>query len=146
MPAVSNRAQVLADVKTCLEAITVANGFNTTVAVVRRGYHQHEDFPERPAICFANVMGDRADYNVAEAERTLHIDVIGYADVQPGDYTNLDALLADVEAALMSTAHNPYRSLTYADGFEVWEPGGAERVGWFRMRVRVLYEYEMTTP
>ena len=144
---VSNRETVLDSIKTTLESITTANGFNVTVAEVRRGAHTPDSFNQFPALALLNVTREREDFTGKQALATLHLRIFGYVKVDaPGDYTELDKLLADVETALMSRTYNSYRSEADVGTVQVYEGGAHDPDGAFVMEATVEYEYEMTDP
>lgn len=147
--AVSNRRTVLTDLKTDLEAITVANGFQTTVAKVLRGIHTEEEFAgNMPGICFWNEAGPRKNFAQGRSERKLVIHIWGYVNVQAdvGDYDALDKLAADVEKMLMTPARNAYWQFTEIGDTVYYEGGIDDPIGIFEMIVEIAYNYTFASP
>ena len=144
----SNRKTILDDVKAWFEAITTTNGYATTVAEVRRGIHQAEDMPNRPAISFWNDRGIKTDLAGEVCQRILHLFVWGYIDIQPGVYDNLDNLVADVETCLNDSRANWDASVTEVDVKDItyYEGGASDPIGMFEMEVDIYYEYDRDAP
>jgi len=143
----TGRKSVLDWLKTLLEGITVANGYQTNVREVRRGIHDLDDMPNRPALCIWNDKGPAEELVKGAAgvnNRTLHCWIWGYVDVDPGDYDNLDALVADVEQRI-NTSDGAWPSnmlnITIMDS-TYYEGGVSDAVGIFEMEIELVYRYD----
>ena len=148
MAITTSRKSILDDLKTWLEAITVANGYQTTVAEVKRGIHYADDMQNRPSLCFWNDKGPKKDLAGEQCERVLHIFIWGYIDIQPGTYDNLDGLVSDVEACLNGSRANWDSSITQVDvGDSTYYEGGVtDPIGIFEMEAEIYYEYDRADP
>lgn len=144
--AISTRREILSALKTCLEGITTDNDYQVTVAEVKRGIHFVDDMRNRPGLCFWSDKGPRRDETNEQSERDLHIWIWGYVDVQPGNYDELDKLVADVETRLMTRSAWAYRDDTKIGELNTYEGGASDPVGVFEMEVTVNYEYRMDSP
>jgi|GEM_PF-3060748 len=144
--AASNRETILKALKTCLEGVTVANGYAIGVNEVKRGIHLPDEMPNRPALGFTNTKLMRKDLAGGWAERELSILIYGYVDIQPGDYDNLDDLMQAVEQRLMSSTAWSYYAFTFIDDGTVYEGGAHDPVGYFDIQVRIQYEYDVEYP
>lgn len=144
----TERKTVLDAFKDWLEGITKANDYQTTVAEVKRGIHVADDMQNRPALCFWNDKGPRDVYVNTEMDRTLHVWLWGYINVQAGDYDNLDALVSDAEKRI-----NAWRDNWPSNVINAWiqdstyyEGGASDPVGMFEMEVFIKYRYTETAP
>lgn len=96
----STRATIITALVSALEGITTANGYSTTVAEVKRGLHDYEDFQLLPAIslwCPAEVMADQANGQF-ESKQKARV----WLHVAGDDPATLDAFIADVKKALFN--------------------------------------------
>lgn len=146
---ISNRATMLSDLKTALESITKANGFQSTVAKVLRGIQPEEAFSGRmPGLCLWNERGPRENFYQGGSQRKLVIHIWGYVLVQAdtGNYETLDKLVADVETCLMTTARNAYAGFTEIIDTVYYEGGIDDPIGIFDMTVEVSYDYAFASP
>lgn len=100
MPSI--REQLFQEVVATLQAITIANGYDTTLATVTRG---HLSPLESFALPFASVLplDDTPEYVVGVLNRSLNFTVRVWIDDAPATApTTLEALLADIQVALMA--------------------------------------------
>ena len=144
--AASKTATVMAALKTCLEGVTAANGYDVTVQEVRRGIHLDDDMPNRPALGFTNTRGERSEFAQGRSGRTLIVVIYGYVDVEPGDYEDLDSLMQAVEQRLMTPAAWSYYGFTDIKNYTVYEGGQHDKIGYFDMEVEIFYEHEWASP
>ena len=102
----SVREDVLADIKTTLEGISVANGYNHDVASVTRGEVSVTLLKVFPAITFDDVGESYDRKNNHSLHKELRVAVLGLLKVSKhmGDdavRAAASSLLADIERALM---------------------------------------------
>lgn len=144
----TERKTNLDDLKTLLEAITVANGYQSTVAEVKRGIHYVGDMPNRPGLCFWNDKGPKKDLAGEQCERVLHVWIWGYVDIQPGDYDALDAIVSDVEKCLNTSLESWSSSVTESKVIDTtyYEGGVSDPIGIFEMEAEITYEYDRASP
>lgn len=144
----STRKTILDSIKTWLEAITTGNGYNITVAEVRRGIHFEGDLPNRPALCFWNDKGPKEDLAGGQCRRTLHLWIWGYIDIQPDNYDNLDNLVEDVEACLNDSHADWPPGVTEVEITDAayYEGGASDPAGIFEMEASIVYEYDRSSP
>lgn len=144
----TKRKTVLDTLKGWLEAITVANGYQSNVAEVKRGIHLFDEMVNRPAICIWNDKGPKIDLPGEQCERKLHIWLWGYVDVQPGSYDPLDALVSDVEECLNTSQDNWPTEVIEVDVLDTtyYEGGASDSVGIFEMEVLIDYQYDRASP
>lgn len=135
----SNRAQIMADLQAVLQSIT-------GVAEVRRGLHMDDDMPARPALCLAGQKRSCRDFSSGQAEAKLFVVIAGYVDCPAADYSALDGLAADLEAALMDSARNPWWADTHIGDLLVYEGGASDPIGILNLEITVDYEYQRGEP
>lgn len=147
--AVSTRRTILVALKSGLESITTANGFQSTVAKVLRGIQPGEAFSgSMPGLAVWCEQGPRENFSQGHSERTLKLHVWGYVpvDAAEGDYDALDKLVADVEKCLMTVTYNPYWGDTEIGNTTYYEGGVEDPIGIFDMEVEISYVYEWASP
>lgn len=135
-----NRAQVIADLMSCLGSITLAAGFSAQPAAVLRGIHLVSELNELPALSMMNHRVEAMDAASGTSERTLLLHIWGAAKAAHSDYGALDNLAESVVAALLSPDHNPHWDRTNLAGMEVYEGGASDPIGLFDLQIRVNYE------
>jgi len=143
--AASQRETILKALKTCLEGITLANGYAIEVKEVRRGIHFEDDMPNRPALGFTNTKSERGE-GQGWSKRILTILIYGYVDIQPGDNDNLDDLLQAVEQRLQTTAAWAYQGWTNIKDYTTYEGGAHDRLGYFDMEITITYFHDWASP
>lgn len=145
----TERKTVLDFLKDLLEGITELNGYQTTVAEVKRGIHLSDEMPNKPALCFWNDKALKTDQAGEKCEKALHIWMWGYVDVQPGNYDTMDALECDVEKALNSTpVENWPASVIEVDAGNIttYEGGASDPLGMFEMELVITFQYDRSQP
>ena len=126
----------------------MANGYQTTVAEVKRGIHYADDMTNRPGLCFWNDKGPKKDLGGGMCERALHIYIWGYVDVQPGDYDLLDGLVSDVEECLNDSLADWDSSVIEVNVGDTtyYEGGASDQLGMFEMEAEIIYQYDRDDP
>jgi hypothetical protein len=140
---VSTRRDILVALKTGFESITLANGFQSEVAEVKRGQYHFIDFSIRPAISYTNYEIPNTEYTSAHEEKALKIMIWGYVDVDGTGQAvdNLDALIADVHKMLASSIYNPYAVDTHEKNIFPYEGGVQYNFGMFEMEIEINFEH-----
>ena len=144
---VSNRRDVLNSLKSALESISTARGYQSDVQEVRRGVYSYEQMLSRPALCFFNTSATTEVFSMSgKSERTLDITIRGYVDItEDGNYDPLDKLIADVEKLLMTPDEWAWQGWTQVKNLRIFEGLLADNVGVFEMDVQVTYHYDWTS-
>lgn len=98
MAELSVREQIMRDLKTTLEGITVANGYATDIGTVTRGVGSPLETSELPMASLLPV-NDLLEYMPQAAQRVLTVTVRVWVDIDAlADVASaLEALMADVE-------------------------------------------------
>lgn len=138
----TTRAGILAALKTALEQITKANGFQTDVRTVRRGAYAPDRMSPRPAICVYSLEREQQDLTGGDAESIMSVGIDGWMDLRDEDFAPLDNFAADAQALLMSQTRNPYRTETSIKKVLYLEMVTERTVG-FAMEVEVKYEHTL---
>jgi len=141
----SGRETRLAALKTGLATITVANGYNQSVAEVHRGFKHHSECQNRPALCF-NTLEEPIGYFAQTHDfKDLMIDIWGYIDIgDPSVLTALTNFVSDVEKYLRNTW--TYTGWTDILNQRVLEAGRDDLIGIFQMGISVKYIYTRGSP
>jgi len=145
----STRSDYLAAIVSCMESITTDNGFDTDVKKVLRGIRSREDFSgQLPGIAIWNERAPREESSFSESVRFLAVHIWGFIEVDAvgNDYSALDALIADVEKALMTEKYNANWARTAIGDLMIYEGGADDSFGEFDMVLQYAYEYEYTNP
>ena len=159
---ISNRATILASLKTTLEAISIINGFQLDVKLVLRGYVSPKDAKGKtPTLSILNTKRPSKITTQGDPgykEGILKISIIGYVEVPSimngYDYDKLDKLSADVEKILSTptptvitnNAYNQYAGWTSNFYTEYYEGGIPPGMASFVMDVDIVYDYLWTNP
>ena len=146
----SNRDLVLAGLKTCLEKITEANGFNHTVDGVYRKMMGYDD----PEVVFPVLMilGGREEYEDELGGYTksrMKFIVRGYAKDPDNPEVELNNTIQDVFKVLDNSTYNAYHksyrpiSLDTDEGWISKETGG---VCIFEFVGEIIYRFLRSAP
>lgn len=145
---ISLQNTIINSIKTTLESISVANGFNTTNVTVKRGIRSAEDFEgNMPGLSLWKYKNLRDDSYQPGSESRLMLRVWGYVECDPmhDDYDPLDKLVADVEKVLMSSTYNTsYWKKTFIGDTSFFEGGVEMNFGIFEMSFEISYFYDFT--
>lgn len=98
----SIRSDIIADIKTTLETITVTNGYNNTVKLVSERLKIPDELhaDEFPALFIVDSNEVKKDNDVDELKNELSIIITGYVKDSNNPTPVLRTLLDDVEKAL----------------------------------------------
>jgi hypothetical protein len=147
--AISNRQQIIIDIKTALESITIENGFQTDIKLVQRGWHGLESFKGRmPGLAFVVPQGPSRIFTQGGTnQRTLKFKIFGYTEdnADKGEFTNFDKLISDVEKVLMTEEYNPHLQWTEITNSAYYE-GLKDNFSAFIMDADISYQYEWNNP
>lgn len=145
---ISIQNTIVNSIKATLEKITVANGYQTNIASVKRGVRSIEDFEGNlPGISLWKYRNNREDSYQPGSESRLILRAWGYVECEPlqDDYDALDKLVADVEKVLMSSTHNSaYYTNTFINDTTFYEGGTGMNFGIFEMEFEISYFYDFT--
>jgi len=122
--------------KAGLEAITVANGYQTTVAYVSNEPAILSDIPDKPGLAAWFPEPEVERFAQGREGETLTGYVWGYVDIQQGDFTNVLKLLSDVRKKLETWTYAGFTEIT---GTSRWFGGNAGQTGIFEVRFTVFY-------
>lgn len=147
------RTNILLEIKSALEAITVANGFNTDVATVEPIIRSRDDVNtgERPYLGFGAGTEDAEHFCFQDMKITMPVTIVGYLD-EPSDWTTrsaaLNLLIDDIIAKLSEdpSLNSNAISLYFVD-WQTDEPdpdagasAGAPGGGTIVVRIKIPYE------
>lgn len=78
----TRREEILAALKTSLEGITVANGYELTLNKVERGLRHYDNVPgpEMPALFIAGADEVRKNISVSNFESRMSVALVGYVE------------------------------------------------------------------
>jgi len=142
---ISLQNTILNAIKLSLEKITIANGYQSDVAIVKRGVRTIDDMVGAlPGLTIWKEKNIREDDYQTGSMSILVLHVWGFCnvDARNDDYDNLDKLVADVEKVLTSSTHNPtYYTATFIRDTEYFEGGPEDAFGIFDIVVELKYFY-----
>lgn len=143
----SVREQIIAEIVTTLGAVTVAGGYNNDLSgrVSRRLKHW-EEVSEWPQVMIAGGSEGKSSLTTTYAQGDLEIIVRGYEHDAEDPGTKLNALIQDVEKALMA---DPTRGAlaNYTTPIRVdTDEGWLTPYGIFEFRFNVTYRYARGAP
>jgi len=143
---ISLQNTILNAIKTSLEKITIANGYQSDIGIVKRGARSLDDmtgfFPGLTLWKEKNIRDD--DYQTGSLSiLVLHVWGFCQVDAHNDNYDNLDKLVSDVEKVLTSSTHNPtYYTDVFIRDTEYYEGGPENAYGIFDMVVELKYFYD----
>jgi hypothetical protein len=96
------REQILVNIKTTLEGISIANGYSNNISSVQRWRQKGNDFEATPFIILKTDTEQKFPYSDELYECDLRCFIeIGTIDQSDASETAMCSLLSDVEKALM---------------------------------------------
>lgn len=147
------RSDIIEKLKTWIESVTVANGYDTTILEVRRGIHSVDDMYNRPAVCLWNLHVERINGFGDTADRKMQVMIWGYIDVKHDsngdmDYEPLDDFVSDIEKRIDASKSDWEVGTQDIDITEIviYEGGTSDPIGMFEMTVEITYCYDRSDP
>ncbi len=144
--AISTEDDILNALKTTLQGITLANGYQTEVAEVIETAAVIADIANRPGIRFYSPDQTRINHSFARSEKSIHVFVWAYVDAQPFDWDNLRKIKADIEKALSTSANWAHREFTEMSDFRDHFGGHEQMIAITEVELTVSYRYLFASP
>lgn len=134
------RSTILTTLVTDLGKIQAGGGYDTSVLEVRRGIFEAHECLNFPSIMLTAIAATRVAQTFGSlGAREHHIILRGYVQITtPGDYTELDNLVADILQWTRSV-DNTYSSKTEVGNIEIYEGGPSDPVGICQLEL-VIFE------
>jgi len=143
----SNREQIMAKVETVLEAVAIGNGYNNNLTgrVSRLFKHWGEcnSFPQ-VFIIDAEERKTIGPNNLVSCE--LDTIIWGYEKHSQAPYTQMNALLQDVEKALCANPTLDALAIDTIPGTVSTDEGWLLPYGIFQFTVTIIYRYTYGSP
>ena len=143
--------KILANIKTTLEAITTAAGYNNTVQIVYRDPIAALDLQKYPAIFIAVGSDDTDPMAKSSAHRSLNLTLEIWIRPQKDLSKSLESIRADVQKAMMVDVHrgaNAVNTIERSSSYMLIMgeiPEGAIQIG-YTMEYRTKIEDPFSAP
>ena len=144
--AISTEDTIMSALKTGLETISIANGYQTDISRIFEEPAVLPDVMDRPSICFYSDRDDRKNFAYGYSERLLHIWLLGYVDCPNGNWEPIRKLKADIIALLESSTNWTYQEFTEIVGFVQAFLGVEKSIGIVQGEINISYQHAFASP
>lgn len=147
----SIREYILQNIKSTLEQVTEANGYNNTIASVQRFMQNGNTFESIPCVVIAEAPETKRPEPNPNFTCLLTVDILIYTRQEESDTTAtgtiLNSLLADVEKALMvDVTRGGYAHDTNITSNEPFDTVPGQPDAGIILSIEIEYQHKQTDP
>jgi hypothetical protein len=143
---ISTEDTILAALKTGLETISIANGYQTNLAEAIESPAVLADVPNRPAVYFYCDRDTRENFAYGWSARQLHIWLQGYVDSPQGNWEPLRKLKADIIELLESATNWTYQEFTEIISWANYFAGIDKEIAVVMGEITIDYQHQFAAP